>query len=53
MAMAEDFGGYTLDFAGRTETMEQVFGTANLSPGEMTKKLWDWVKREGLERKAG
>lgn len=49
--MTEQFGGYKLDFAGRTETMEQVFGTGNLSPGAMTKTLWDFVKSQGLERK--
>lgn len=43
--MTGKFGGYRVDFAGRTETMEQVFGTEDLSPGAMTKTLWDFVKR--------
>lgn len=49
--MAEDVGGVKLDFAGRTETMEQVFGTEDLAPGAMTKKLWEFVKRNGLANK--
>ncbi len=45
------FGGYQVDFAGQTDTMEAVFGTTPLSPGEMTKRLWEVVKQRGLERR--
>jgi len=42
------FGGYQLDFAGRTETMEEVFGTEPITPAEMTAKLWAYVRAVGI-----
>lgn len=42
------FGGYSVDFRGRTETMEQVFGTKPIAPSEMTKRLWAFVKANKL-----
>jgi hypothetical protein len=47
----QPFGGYSIDFTGRQETLEEVFGTADLSPSEMTKRLWDFVKKHGLDGK--
>ncbi|PIN96049.1 MAG: hypothetical protein COU45_06475, partial [Nitrosopumilus sp. CG10_big_fil_rev_8_21_14_0_10_33_7] len=38
------FGGYAISFAGRTETVEQVFGNKPIAPSEMTKKIWAFVK---------
>lgn len=46
MAAKKAFGGYTISFKGCTESLEQVFGTAPLSPSEMTKKLWAYVKKK-------
>jgi hypothetical protein len=46
------FGGQVISFEGRTETVEQVFGSAPLGPHEMIKKLWAYVKRRGLARKS-
>lgn len=42
------FGGYALSFSGRTETVEQVFGGGNVTPSEMTKKLWKFIKAKKL-----
>jgi hypothetical protein len=45
------FGGYTISFAGRKETLEDVFGKGSLTPSEMTKKLWNFVKSKNLASK--
>jgi hypothetical protein len=47
------FGGYSISFKGRKETLESVFGGAPIGPSVMTKKLWGHVKRKGLARAAG
>ena len=45
------FGGYAINFAGRRETVEQVFGKKPIAPSEMTKKIWAFVKAEGLSNR--
>ena len=45
------FGGYAISFKNRKETLEQVFGKADIPPSQMTKKLWEFVKAKGLGRK--
>ncbi|MEM5872065.1 MAG: hypothetical protein QW051_04285 [Candidatus Aenigmatarchaeota archaeon] len=45
------FGGYTICFAGRKETLEDVFGKGKITPSEMTKKLWSFVKSKNLASK--
>jgi len=45
------FGNYRISFAGRKETLEEVFGSQDLTPSKMTKKLWDFVKKNNLARK--
>ena len=45
------FGGYTISFKNRKETLEQVFGKASIPPSQMTKKLWKFVKAKGLGHK--
>jgi hypothetical protein len=45
------FGGYAISFAGRKETIEQVFGKANVAPSQMTKKLWNFIKAKRLARR--
>lgn len=42
------FGGYAINFAGRTESLEQVFGKKPVTPSEMTKKIWTFVKSRRL-----
>lgn len=45
------FGGYSISFKGRKETVEQVFGSGKLAPSEMTKKLWKFIKGKKLAGK--
>ena len=45
------FGGYSICFKGRKETLEQVFGSGKLAPREMTKKIWAFVKGKKLAGK--
>jgi hypothetical protein len=45
------FGGYAIDFTGRTETVEQVFGKKPIAPSEMTKKIWEFVKSNSLSNR--
>ena len=42
------FGGYAINFAGRKESLEQVFGKKPVTPSEMTKKIWSFVKSRRL-----
>lgn len=42
------FGGYAINFAGRQDTVEQVFGKKPVTPSEMTKKIWAFVKSRRL-----
>lgn len=42
------FGGYAVNFKGRTETMEQVFGKKPITPAAMTKAIWAYVKEHEL-----
>jgi hypothetical protein len=51
LAAKKPFGGYSINFKGRTETVEEVFGSAPLAPSEMTKKLWNFVKAKKLSSK--
>ena len=46
--MTQPFGGMQISFKGRAETMEDVFGPQDLTPAEMTARLWRFIKREGL-----
>ena len=45
------FGGYAIDFTGRTETVEQVFGKKPIAPSEMTKKIWNFIKSNNLSNR--
>ena len=51
MPAKKPFGGITVDFKGREETMEDVFGSKPIAPSEMTKKLWVFVKGKKLLKK--
>ncbi len=42
------FGGYNIRFENCPETMEQVFGKKPLTPSEMTKVLWKFIKKHRL-----
>lgn len=45
------FGGYAINFAGREETVEQVFGKKPIAPSEMTKKIWVFIKANHLSNR--
>jgi len=45
------FGGYSINFKNRDETLEHVFGKAGIAPSEMTKKLWKFIKNKRLGHK--
>ena len=45
------FGGYAINFAGRQETVEKVFGKKPIAPSEMTKKIWVFVKSNSLSNR--
>jgi len=45
------FGGYAINFAGRQETVEQVFGNKPIAPSEMTKRIWKFVKANSLSNR--
>ena len=51
MAAKKAFGGYAINFKGRKETVEDVFGSKPIAPSEMTKKLWAFVKGKKLSNK--
>lgn len=41
----------TVSFKGRKETLEKVFGTSAIPVTQMTKKLWNLIKRNKLLKK--
>ena len=45
------FGGYAISLKNRKETLEQIFGKADIPPSQMTKKLWKFVKAKRLGHK--
>lgn len=45
------FGGYSVLFKDRKETLEQIFGKSPIAPSMMTKKLWAFVKKKKLGKK--
>jgi hypothetical protein len=52
MAARKPFGGYTISFASvKDTTVGEVFGTSAITPSEMTKKVWVFVKKKGLSKK--
>lgn len=51
-AVKKPFGGYTINFGKSKETtLGEVFGTTAITPSDMTKKLWVFVKKKGLSSK--
>jgi hypothetical protein len=45
------FGGYSINFSGRKETVEEVFGNKPIAPSEMTKRIWIFVKAKNLSNR--
>jgi chromatin remodeling complex protein RSC6 len=49
MAARKPFGGYTINFSSVSNvTLGQVFGSGKVTPSEMTKKIWAFVKAKKL-----
>ena len=45
------FGGYTISFKSvGSDSLGDVFGATPLTPSEMTKKLWVYIKKKGLSK---
>ena len=51
MVKKKAFGGYTVSFKGKNDSVESVFGSKPLPPSQMTKKLWEYVKKHRLSKK--
>ena len=51
MAKKAAFGGYSINFKGCTDSVESVFGSKPVSPSDMTKKIWAYVKKHRLGKK--
>jgi len=45
------FGGYSINFKGCEETLEEVFGSKDITPSEMTKAIWVYVKKKKIAGK--
>ncbi|MDD2531253.1 MAG: hypothetical protein PHY04_00530 [Candidatus ainarchaeum sp.] len=45
------FGGYCISFKGKTDTLEEVFGSGDITPSEMTKLLWAYIKKKKISGK--
>ncbi len=46
------FGGYSVSFKKVADLpISKIFGTGDLAPSEMTKKLWQFVKSNKLSSK--
>ena len=45
------FGGYTINFAGCDDSLSAVFGSKPIPPSAMTKKIWEYVKKNKLSAK--
>ena len=45
------FGGYSISFKGCEETLEEVFGSKDITPSEMTKAIWVYVKSKKIAGK--
>jgi len=41
----------TVNFKGRAETLEEIFGSKPLPVTQMTKKIWEVVKKHKLLKK--
>jgi hypothetical protein len=52
MAKKKAFGGYSINFKKVSNwPISKIFGTGDLAPSEMTKKLWAFVKKNKLTSK--
>lgn len=45
------FGGYLISFDNRRESLQDVFGKKPMTPGDMNKKIWAFIKAKRLSNK--
>ena len=46
------FGGYTISFDKVGDwPISKIFGSGSVTPSDMTKKLWAFVKKNNLSKK--
>ncbi|MFH0970413.1 MAG: hypothetical protein V1776_03055 [Candidatus Diapherotrites archaeon] len=45
------FGGYSISFSGKKDTIESIMGSKPIAPSMMTKKIWEYVKKNNLSSK--
>ena len=45
-----DWGGILVDFSGCTDSMESIFGTDDISPGILSRRLWTYIDAKGIKR---
>ena len=52
MVVKKPFGGYTIDFSKVADwPIEKMFPKGKITPSDMTKKVWAFVKKNGLSSK--
>ena len=44
-------GVFVINFTNANDTMEEVFAKKSISPAQMTKLIWRYVKKQKLARK--
>ena len=50
MPRNKDWGGVIVDFAGCTDSLERIFGTDDISPGILSRRLWAYINTKGIKR---
>jgi hypothetical protein len=50
MPKNKDWGGVQMDFSGCTDSMESIFGTDDISPGILSRRLWAYINTHGIKR---
>ena len=42
---------YEIDFSNCEETLKEVFGNKPIPPTEMTRRLWNFIKKKNIGKK--
>jgi hypothetical protein len=50
MPKNKDWGGVIVTFAGCTDSLESIFGTDDISPGILSRRLWAYIKAKDIKR---
>ena len=45
----QQFGGIVIDFINQQKTLEELFGDKPITPADMTKKIWKYVKKKPFD----